>query len=138
MFINFVGLVYSEIRTDTNNYALNMLDELERERESHRNSMPIAWILAKYRQIGLETHSHNFTLNYPLEGGRVFSGKNVYGILRAPRIGSTESIVISMPYRAPNSIHPEVTHSLPILLAFANFARSKIVTRYYLHLDPVL
>lgn len=117
--------MYSEIRTDTTNYAINILDELERERESHRNKMPIAWLKAKFQQIGLETHTHNFTLNYPLDGGRVFTGKNVYGILRASRIGSTESIVISTPYRAPDSIHPEVTHSIPILLAFANFARSK-------------
>lgn len=119
------GLVYSEIRSDTTNYALAMSDELDRERETHRNSMPAAWILAKFRQIGLETNAHNFTLNYPLGGGRVFTGRNVYGILRAQRIGSTESVVISAPYRAPDSIHPEVSTSVPILLAFANFARSK-------------
>lgn len=125
--------MYSEIRSDTTNYALNILDELERERDSHQNSMPMAWILAKFRQIGLETHTHNFTLNYPLDGGRVFTGKNVYGILRAPRIGSTESIVISTPYRTPDTIHPVVTHSIPILLAFANFARSKnkIIAKLY-------
>lgn len=86
--------------------------------------MPTAWLTAKMRQIGLDTYTHNFTLNYPLGGGKVFTGKNVYGILRAPRIGSTESFVISAPYRPPSSVHPEVTHSIPILLAFANHARS--------------
>lgn len=124
----FVGLVNSEIHADTSNYALNMLDEFERERESHRDNMPIAWLLAKFRQIGLDTHTHNFTLNYPLDGGRMFTGKNVYGILRAQRVGSTESIVISTPYRTPSSIHPMVTHSIPILLAFAYFARGKTST----------
>lgn len=119
------GLVYSEIRSDTTNFALSMNDELDRERETHRNKIPTAWILAKFRQIGLETNAHNFTLNYPLGGGRVFTGRNVYGILRAQRIGSTEAIVISAPYRAPDSIHPEITQSIPLLLAFANFARSK-------------
>lgn len=76
------------------------------------------------RQIGLETYTHNFTLNYPLGGGKVFKGKNVYGILRAPRIGSTESIVISVPYRPPESMHAEITHGVPLMLAFAEFARS--------------
>lgn len=120
-----LGLVYSEIRPDTVNHALQLADELARERETHKSTMPTAWLLAKMRQVGLETYAHNFTLNYPLGGGRVFHGKNVYGIMRAPRIGSTESLVISAPYRAADSIHPEVMHSIPILLAFANFVRSK-------------
>lgn len=135
IFINIcvvcsAGLVHSDIRAETANDALRLHDELLREREIHRSTMPTAWILAKLRQIGLETYTHNFTLNYPLGGGRVFNGKNVYGILRAPRIGSTESIVISTPYRPPDSINPEATCSLPILLAFANFARSVYLFDY--------
>lgn len=113
------------MRSEYLNYALRLHEDLERERESHKSTIPTAWILAKFRQIGLETYIHNFTLNYPLGGGRTFTGKNIYGILRAPRIGSTESIVISTPYRSPESIHSIVMPSLPILIAFANFARSK-------------
>lgn len=113
------------MRSEHTNFALKLHDDLEREREKHKNTIPTAWILAKFRQIGLEAYTHNFTLNYPLGGGRVFSGKNVYGILRAPRIGSTESIVISTPYRTPDSLHSIVMPSLPVLIAFANFARSK-------------
>lgn len=123
-----IGLVHSDITGETTNEALRLMDELSRERETHKSSTPTAWLLAKFRQIGLDTFVHNFTLNYPLGGGRVFEGKNIYGILRAPRIGSTESIVISAPYRSPDSIHPDVSHSIPILLAFANFAR-----RMYFH-----
>lgn len=118
-----IGLVNSEMRSEHTNFALRLHDDLEREREKHKNTIPTAWILAKFRQIGLEAYVHNFTLNYPLGGGRAFSGKNVYGILRAPRIGSTEAIVISTPYRTPESIHPIVMPSLPILIAFASFAR---------------
>lgn len=118
------GLVYSEIKTENVNYALKLFEELERERESHKTGTPHAWLLSKMRQIGLDTYTHNFTLNYPLGGGKTFTGKNVYGILRAPRIGSTESFVITAPYRSPDSIHPEITHSIPLLLAFADFARS--------------
>lgn len=112
------------MRSESTNFAVRLHDDLERERETHRNTIPTAWILSKFRQIGLEAYVHNFTLNYPLGGGRTFSGKNVYGILRAPRIGSTEAIVISTPYRTPESIHPIVMPSLPVLIAFANFARS--------------
>lgn len=127
---NFVlkclGLVNSEMRTEYTNFALRLHEDLEREREKHKNTIPTAWILAKFRQIGLEAYVHNFTLNYPLGGGRTFSGKNVYGILRAPRIGSTESIVISTPYRSVESLHSIVMPSLPILIAFASFARSML------------
>lgn len=123
------GLVYSEIRNDHVSYALNLYEELERERETHKSTTPYAWLQAKMRQVGLDTYTHNFTLNYPFAGGKQFTGKNVYGILRAPRIGSTESFVITAPYRPPDSVHPEITHSIPILLAFANFARSTIQSK---------
>lgn len=123
MFIG-TGLVNSEMRSEQTSFALRLHDDLEREREKHKKKVPTAWILAKFRQIGLEAYVHNFTLNYPLGGGRKFSGKNIYGILRAPRIASTEAIVISTPYRTPESIHPIVMPSLPILIAFASFARS--------------
>uniref|UniRef100_U5EPK2 GPI-anchor transamidase component GPAA1 n=1 Tax=Corethrella appendiculata TaxID=1370023 RepID=U5EPK2_9DIPT len=120
------GLVYTDFNYDVINLAENLQNDLERERETHKNVMPYAWILAKMRRIGLETHTHNFTLNYPLGGGKIFKGKNVYGILRAPRIGSTESIVISVPYRTPESVHPEITHGLSLILAFADFARRQV------------
>lgn len=121
------------MRNEFINYALRLHDDLERERETHKSTTPTAWILAKFRQIGLETYTHNFTLNYPLGGGRKFTGKNIYGILRAPRIGSTESIVISTPYRPPESIHPIVMPSLPMLIAFASFARSKCNQNEYIN-----
>lgn len=76
-------------------------------------------------QIGLETHIHNFTLRYPFNAGKEYHGKNVYGILRAPRISSTEGVVYSAPYRAVNSVHTDITASVPMLLAFADFARSE-------------
>ncbi|XP_058462520.1 glycosylphosphatidylinositol anchor attachment 1 protein [Malaya genurostris] len=117
------GLVYSELRTETITLAKNYAGELKREREFHRKEMPYAWMLAKLRKIGLETHTHNFTLSYPLGGGKIFTGKNVYGILRAPRIGATESFVISVPYRSPDSVYLDVSAGIPLMLAFADFAR---------------
>ncbi|XP_017852048.1 glycosylphosphatidylinositol anchor attachment 1 protein [Drosophila busckii] len=119
------GLVYPEIRIDANRLAVQLLEELQRERKDHQATTPHAWIAAKFNEFGLETHVHNFTLRYPFGNGKEFHGKNVYGILRAPRIGSTEGIVFSAPYRAPNSVDVDITPSVPLLLAFADFARRK-------------
>lgn len=119
------GLVYSELTSETVSLAKTYAAELDRERENYRTGMPYAWLLAKMRKIGLETHTHNFTLNYPLGGGKTFTGKNVYGILRAPRIASTEAFVISVPYRPPESVHVDVSAGVPLILAFADFARKQ-------------
>ncbi|KAH8386795.1 hypothetical protein KR093_002604 [Drosophila rubida] len=119
------GLVYPEIRIESNRLAMQLLEELQREREEHRDTTPHAWIAAKFHEFGLETHTHNYTLRYPFGGGKEFHGKNIYGILRAPRIGSTEGIVFSAPYRVPSSVHVDITPSVPLLLAFADFARHK-------------
>jgi glycosylphosphatidylinositol transamidase len=108
---------------DTVNLARTFHTELEHERITHKSAIPYPWLQAKMKQIGLETYIHNFTLNYPFGGGKRFEGKNIYGILRAPRIGSTESIVLSAPYRPPNTAHTSITAGVPLLLAFADFAR---------------
>lgn len=120
-----IGLVYPEIRLEANRLALQLLEELQRERKNHQTTTPHAWIAAKFKEFGLETHTHNYSLNYPFGGEKEFQGKNVYGILRAPRIGSTEAIVFSAPYRVPSSVHVDITPSVPLLLAFADFARRK-------------
>ncbi|CRK93004.1 CLUMA_CG006533, isoform A [Clunio marinus] len=117
------GLVLSEIKMDSAHLARTLLQELEHERLTHKSEMPYSYLLAKMKQIGLETHIHNFTLNFPFGGGKSFKGKNIYGILRAPRTASTEAIVLSIPYRPPNSAHISITPTVPLLLAFAEFAR---------------
>ncbi|XP_017963993.1 glycosylphosphatidylinositol anchor attachment 1 protein [Drosophila navojoa] len=119
------GLVYPEIRIDSNRLALQLLEELQRERKEHQSTTPHAWILGKFNEFGLETYIHNYTLRYPFGGGKEFHGKNIYGILRAPRIGSTEGIVFSAPYRPPSSVHDDISASVPVLLTFAEFARRK-------------
>lgn len=118
------GLVYPEIKQDSSRWAQQLIEELSRERETHRSTTPHAWIAAKMKQIGLETYIHNYTLRYPFAGGKEFHGKNVYGILRAPRTSSTEGLVFSAPYRPPSSPHADIIASVPVLLAFADFARS--------------
>ncbi|XP_058117410.1 glycosylphosphatidylinositol anchor attachment 1 protein [Anopheles ziemanni] len=119
------GLVNSELEMDTVSLVKSLTVELQRERENYPKGIPYPWLLAKMRRFGLETHTHNFTLNYPFGGGKRFKGENVFGILRAPRIASTESIVISVPYRPPETVHTDVSAGVPLMLAFADFARKK-------------
>uniref|UniRef100_A0A182MBD4 GPI-anchor transamidase component GPAA1 n=1 Tax=Anopheles culicifacies TaxID=139723 RepID=A0A182MBD4_9DIPT len=119
------GLVNSELEMETVNLVKSLSAELQHERENYPKGLPYPWLLAKMRRFGLETHTHNFTLNYPFGGGKRFKGENVFGILRAPRIASTESIVISVPYRPPDTVHTDVSAGLPLMLAFADFARKK-------------
>ncbi|EFA06039.1 glycosylphosphatidylinositol anchor attachment 1 protein [Tribolium castaneum] len=114
------GLVKSEFREDAiaKTYHSELLDEMKK----YEDSIPYPWLLAKMKQIGLDTYTHNFTLNYPLGKPQKFVGKNVYGILRAARASSTEALVLSVPYRPPLSVHATTAPSIAIMLAFAKFA----------------
>ncbi|CAG9772012.1 unnamed protein product [Ceutorhynchus assimilis] len=114
------GLVKSTFQQDR--LALQYFQELKDETQKYDSSLPYAWLLAKFRQIGLDAYTHNFTLHSPLNPNETFYGKNVYGILRAPRASSTEALVLSVPYRPPSSIHPTTLPSIAIQLAFAKFA----------------
>lgn len=58
------GLVKSEF--NEGNTAKLYYNELLEEMKTYKDSIPYPWLLAKFRQIGLDTYSHNFTLNYPL------------------------------------------------------------------------
>lgn len=99
--------------------------ELMREMEKHRtDSLPVSWMASRFRQLHLDTYIHNFTLNHPFRNQK-FTGRNVYGIVRAPRSVSTESIVINVPYRSLSSIHPTTAPSIALLLAFAQFCRKQ-------------
>lgn len=51
--------------------AKQFYNELITERERFPNSMPYAWILAKFHQLHLDVFTHNFTLNYPFRNEKV-------------------------------------------------------------------
>ncbi|KAL1494279.1 hypothetical protein ABEB36_009903 [Hypothenemus hampei] len=114
------GLVKSTFKEDR--FALQYFQELQDETQKHESSIPYSWLLAKFRQIGLDSYTHDFTLHSPLNPNDTYYGKNVYGILRAPRASSTEALVLSVPYRPPKSIYPSTLPSIAIQLAFAKFA----------------
>lgn len=115
------GLVRSdyEEKSVAKRYLKELLDEASR----YPHDVPYSWLLAKFGQLNLETYTHNFTLNYPLGLGNVYKGKNVYAILRAPRSASTEALVLSVPYRPPNSVYPSTFPSIALMLSLAQFFR---------------
>ncbi|XP_071581370.1 glycosylphosphatidylinositol anchor attachment 1 protein isoform X2 [Temnothorax nylanderi] len=88
------------------------------------DSMPYAWLSAKFSQLHLNVYVHNFSLIYPFQEQK-FVGQNIYGIVRAPRASSTEAIVVSVPYRPINSIYLDTAPSVALLLAFAKFCRKQ-------------
>ncbi|XP_066253687.1 glycosylphosphatidylinositol anchor attachment 1 protein [Euwallacea similis] len=114
------GLVKSMFWEDR--AAMQYLQELQDETQKYDSSIPYPWLLAKFQQIGLDSYTHNFTLHSPLNPNETYYGKNVYGILRAPRASSTESLVLSVPYRPPSSIYATTLPSIAIQLAFAKYA----------------
>lgn len=65
------GLVQSEFLDEqsANTYYIELMDEMLK----YEDSIPYSWLLAKFRQIGLDTYTHNFTLNYPLGQPKVRS-----------------------------------------------------------------
>ena len=54
-----------------------------------------------------------------------FMGRNVYGILRAPKAASTEAIVMSAPYRPPGTYLDKTGAGIGLLLALAKAFRRK-------------
>lgn len=100
-------------------------EELIDEMKKYDNSIPYPWLLAKFKQLGLDTYTHNFTLYSPLSNKEKYTGQNVYGILRAARASSTEALVLSVPYRPPTSVHGSTSASIAIMLAFAKFANKE-------------
>ncbi|XP_034236493.1 glycosylphosphatidylinositol anchor attachment 1 protein [Thrips palmi] len=115
------GLVKGGFVEDS--FAKTLLASLQDEISANPTKMPYPWLLAQFRQIGLDTYTHNFTLNYPLASDLAFEGQNVYGILRAPRGSSTEAIVLSVPFRGSKSVHPSTAAGVALMLAIAKFCR---------------
>ena len=52
--------------------------ELFIESESYPDSMPTSWLLAKFAQLHMDTYTHNFTLQYPLDSKKVKNKDHMY------------------------------------------------------------
>ena len=100
------GLVEPEFRhgQQTSDYYRLLKDELKKGKSDDLyNRMPLSWIMDKFVEIGLDTYIQNYTFRYPHDMHRDHYGKNVYGILRAPRTAGTEAVVLSSPFKSEPS-----------------------------------
>ncbi|XP_067323304.1 glycosylphosphatidylinositol anchor attachment 1 protein [Anolis sagrei] len=88
--------------------------------------MPVAWLEKTMWNLGLEVYKQTFsrTLPFPdeLRERYMVKGTNVYGILRAPRGASTESLVLSVPC----SPGQQNNQAVGLMLALASYFRGQI------------
>nr|XP_033790957.1 glycosylphosphatidylinositol anchor attachment 1 protein isoform X1 [Geotrypetes seraphini] len=88
--------------------------------------MPVAWLEKTMRTLGLEVYTQSFTRTLPFPDETteryMVKGTNVYGILRAPRAASTESLVLSVPC----SEGDHNNQALGLALALASYFRGQI------------
>jgi len=117
------GLVTSSY--NENRAAMKYHTDLVEENQKYPGHAPFPWLVAQFKQLGLEVHQQQFSLTYPLANNS-FTGTNVYAILRAPKASSTEALVLSAPHRPPNSPHQATDAGVAVLLSAAKFFRSQI------------
>jgi len=117
------GLVTSSYNEDR--AAMKYHTDLVEENQKYPGHAPFPWLVAQFKQLGLEVYQQQFSLNYPLANNS-FTGTNVYAILRAPKASSTEALVLSAPHRPPNSPHQATDAGIAVLLSAAKFFRSQI------------
>uniref|UniRef100_A0A8C9EAC4 GPI-anchor transamidase component GPAA1 n=1 Tax=Phocoena sinus TaxID=42100 RepID=A0A8C9EAC4_PHOSS len=100
-----------------------------RDFAAHRRksgALPVAWLERTMRSVGLEVYTQSFSRKLPFPDETheryMVSGINVYGILRAPRAASTESLVLTVPCgpESPNS------QAVGLMLALAAHFRGQI------------
>ncbi|XP_023376076.1 glycosylphosphatidylinositol anchor attachment 1 protein [Pteropus vampyrus] len=100
-----------------------------RDFAAHRRksgALPVAWLERTMRSVGLEVYAQSFSRKLPFPDETheryMVSGTNVYGILRAPRAASTESLVLTVPC-GPDSTNNQ---AVGLLLALAAHFRGQI------------
>ncbi|KAF8793615.1 Glycosylphosphatidylinositol anchor like protein [Argiope bruennichi] len=101
-----------------------LLDAMNKEVSAlSLKALPSAMILEQFRQLGLDVYENNFTVNYPLDALSYFKGSNLYAVLRAPKVASTEAIVISTPYRGYKSKDGSTIPSIALMIELARVFR---------------
>uniref|UniRef100_A0A452ERB4 GPI-anchor transamidase component GPAA1 n=1 Tax=Capra hircus TaxID=9925 RepID=A0A452ERB4_CAPHI len=102
---------------------------LARDFTAHRRklgALPVAWLERTMRSVGLEVYTQSFSRKLPFPDETheryMVSGINVYGILRAPRAASTESLVLTVPC-GPDSTNSQ---AVGLMLALAAHFRGQI------------
>ncbi|GFX84619.1 glycosylphosphatidylinositol anchor attachment 1 protein [Trichonephila clavipes] len=115
------GLVVREFNPRSS--LSRLLEALKEEASAHPSHIPSAWIQGHFRQLGLDVYQNNFTVQYPFGSKPVYRGNNLYAILRAPKVASTEAIVITTPYRDYDSIHDNTLASIALMIELAQTFR---------------
>lgn len=105
---------------DTHNEAKRYLDALKVETKDFLNEVPVSYLLAAFKQLGLDSYVQEFVVHKPLSALNA-TGTNVYAILRAPRSIGTEALLLSTPYRAEFDFHPTTLPSIALMLSVAKY-----------------
>ena len=90
---------------------------------THREGLMV-WLEASFSRIGLEVYSQNYSAVLPAVAGpqaASVNGRSVYGVLRAGRASSAESLVFSAP-----SGEAANTHGLAVMLSLAKYFKSEL------------
>ncbi|XP_056341828.1 glycosylphosphatidylinositol anchor attachment 1 protein [Oenanthe melanoleuca] len=97
------------------------------EQRRKEGSLPVSWLTRSMFQLGLEVHSQRFarTLPFPDETHERYlvRGTNVFGVLRAPRAPSTESLLLLVPCDGNSESNNQ---AVGLLLALAGYCRGQI------------
>nr|XP_006211254.2 glycosylphosphatidylinositol anchor attachment 1 protein isoform X5 [Vicugna pacos] len=100
-----------------------------RDFAAHRRksgALPVAWLERTMQSVGLEVYTQSFSRKLPFPDETheryMVSGINVYGILRAPRAASTESLVLTVPCGSDSTN----SQAVGLLLALAAHFRGQI------------
>ncbi|XP_058035054.1 glycosylphosphatidylinositol anchor attachment 1 protein [Ahaetulla prasina] len=124
---NAMGSTMVEERFARGDRALALAREFAAQRKKAGGALPVAWLEKSLRALGLEVHAQSFsrTLPFPDEARERYTvkGTNVYGILRAPRAASTESLVLSVPC---SDGQPRNSQAVGLMLALAAHFRGQI------------
>lgn len=65
------GLVKGQLNDNTGSPFRDHYRELMAEARSYETETPHSYLISKFKNLRLETYSHNFTLNYPLKKNTV-------------------------------------------------------------------
>ena len=63
-----VPSLFHKISKQTNSFIFCLVQS---EAERYPNGMPHAFIAAQFKQLGLDTYTHNFSVQYPLDENEV-------------------------------------------------------------------
>lgn len=65
------GLVKGQLNDNTGSSFKDHYRELKAEAQYYETETPHSYLISKFKNLRLETYSHNFTLNYPLKKNTV-------------------------------------------------------------------